>query len=331
MAFYRKLDNFSQLQAVSGMYAIKDANYEVTEENAFKTGIIVGTSEGALGPGCDFETLIADHGNAHGSAFKFPNTVYNAAGGYLSICAGVKGYNVTVTNGAQSGLQSFAYAVNVLRNGWADAMLATGSDENSDIMDELYKGLNLVADGYVAPYAGKDKFSLSDGSVSVMLETEEEAKKRGAKVYAHVLGYGMAHKSVPFGTIKGSDEALDEAVKLALMDGGVSIEDIDAVIGFADGHKVVDDIELGFINRTFKTEIPVISVKERTGEGRAASAALAAMHGALLLSGELAESEAYLLSDGKKQKTTVKGEKLNNILAISFGSGGSYCALVITK
>ncbi len=332
MAFYRKLDNFSQLQAVSGMYALKDAKYEVTEENAFKTGIIVGTSEGALGPGCDFETLIAEHGNAHGSAFKFPNTVYNAAGGYLSICAGVKGYNVTVTNGAQSGLQSFAYAMNVLRNGWADAMLATGSDENSDIMDELYKGLDLVADEYVAPYAGKDKFSLSDGSVSVMLETEEEAKKRGAKVYAHVSGYGMAHKSVPFGTIKGSDEALDEAVKLALIDGGVSIDDIDAVIGFADGHKVVDDIELGFIERAFKDKaVPVISVKERTGEARAASAALAAMHGALLLSGELKESEAYLLSGDKKQKTTVKGEKLNNILAISFGSGGSYCALVIAK
>ena len=142
----------------------------------------------------------------------------------------------------------------------------------------------------------------------------------------------MAHKSVPFGTIKGSDEALDEAVKLALIDGGVSIDDIDAVIGFADGHKVVDDIELGFIERTFKDKaVPVISVKERTGEARAASAALAAMHGALLLSGELKESDAYLLSGDKKQKTTVKGEKLNNILAISFGSGGSYCALVITK
>ena len=75
----------------------------------------------------------------------------------------------------------------------------------------------------------------------------------------------------------------------------------------------------------------VISVKERTGEARAASAALAAMHGALLLSGELKESDAYLISGDKKQKTTVKGEKLNNILAISFGSGGSYCALVITK
>lgn len=61
------------------MQALQNGNYQVTEENARETGILVGTSEGALGPGCDFEMLIAEKGNAGGSAFKFPNTVYNAA------------------------------------------------------------------------------------------------------------------------------------------------------------------------------------------------------------------------------------------------------------
>lgn len=332
MAFYRKLDNFSQIQAVSGMYALKDASYTVTEENATRTGIVVGTSEGALGPGCDFEMLIAEQGNAHGSAFKFPNTVYNAAGGYLSICSGIKGYNVTVTNGAQAGLQSFAYSINVLRNGWADAMLATGSDENSDIIEELYKGLGYVSDDFAAPYSKKDGFALSDGSVSVLLETESSAKARGADVYCRIAGYGMAHKSVPFGKISGSDEAVKQAIELALEDSGLALSDVDAVIGFANGHKAVDEIELRAYNEIFSEKKPaVISVKDRMGEGRAASAALAVAHGALLLGGKLENTDAYIIDGEKAVKTTVAGKELNTVIAVSFGSGGSYCAVVLVK
>ena len=75
MAFYRKLDNLGQLQTVSGMRALQDANFKVSDENAMDIGIIVGTSEGGLGATYDFEELIAELGNAGGSAFKFPHTV----------------------------------------------------------------------------------------------------------------------------------------------------------------------------------------------------------------------------------------------------------------
>ena len=193
MAFYRKLDHLSQMQAVSGMDALHDAAYTVTDENAGHIGMIIGTSEGAVGPSCDFQNLITQKGNAGGSAFKFPNTVYNAAGGYLSICSGIKGYNVTVTNGNQSGLQSVAYAMQVIRDGRESAMIATGTDENDAILSELYHGLGLAASEPVAPYAGKDTFPLSDGSVSLVLETADSAAARGAVPYCRVRGYGMAH------------------------------------------------------------------------------------------------------------------------------------------
>ncbi len=336
MAFYRKLDNFSQLQAVSGMCALADADYTVTDDNATEIGIIVGTSEGALGPGCDFEMLIADKGNAAGSAFKFPNTVYNAAGGYLSICSGIKGYNVTVTNGAQSGLASVAYAVNVIRQGKEKVMLATGADENSDIMDELYKKIGYVAEKPVTPYCGGDGFVLSDGCTSMMLESESYAKARGAKVYCTVEGYGMAHKNVRFGTLSGSGEALVTAIQGALADAGVTADEIDAIAGFADGFKVVDDIEKNAYIAVFGDKVaekPVITVKSRTGEGRAASAALACAHSALMLGGRIEKDDcAFAISaDGGVQTTTVYSEKLNRVLVTAYGSGGSYCAVVLSK
>lgn len=343
MAFYRKLDNFSQLQAVSGMYAMKDAGF-ISEDTGYKIpaeietdiGMIIGSSEGALAPGCDFEMLIAEKGNANGSAFKFPNTVYNAAGGYLSICSGAKGYNVTVTNGAQSGLSSIAYAMNVIRDGQEKAMLATGTDENCDIINELYSKLGHVADSRVLPYSNAENFALSDGSISIMLEDTASAKARDAKIYCHVAGYGMAHKGVRFGSITGSGEALDVAIKNALQDAGMTIDDLDAVIGFANGHAKVDAVELDAYARVFceKLEnVPVISVKERVGEGRAAAAALGCAHGALMLHGDIAsEANAYRMKqDNTLEKIAVESKDLKNILVTAYGSGGSYCAIILTK
>ena len=332
MSFYRKLDRFSQLQCVSGMYALKDGGYEITGENAPQTGIIVGTSEGALSPVCDFEMLIAEKGNANGSAFKFPNTVYNAAGGYLSICSGIKGYNVTATNGAQSGLFSAAYALDVIRAGKQKAMLATGTDENNEIMRELFGGLGLASEEPVMPYSGQDKFTLSDGSTALLLEDIDSASERGAKVYAYLTGSGSACCGVPFGTLSGSEKALETAVMEAIDDALLARDDIGAVIGFANGHKAVDAIEEEALKNLFgerANTLPVISVKDKLGEGRAASAALGAAHAALMISGDIKEQEYYTV--GGKQTGKLETSGLDNILVISYGSGGSYCAAVISR
>lgn len=334
MAFYRKLDRFSQLQAVSGMYALKDGNYTVNSDNATDIGIIVGTSEGSLSPVCDFEMLIAEKGNANGSAFKFPNTVYNAAGGYLSICSGIKGYNVTATNGAQSGLFSVGYGMNVIRLGRGKAVLATGTDENNEIIRGLYKDLGLAADTCVQPYSHSDKITLSDGSTSILLEDAETAKARGARIYARAKGFGTACRSVEFGKLTGSGEALDTAINNALADAVMSINDIDAVVGFADGHTAVDTIECDALRRVFGdklAKLPVISVKKKLGEGRAASAALGAAHAALMLHGDIAEYGCAYLDDAEVRTGTVKSAALNNILAVAFGTGGSYSAVIISR
>ena len=335
MAFYRKLDNFSQLQTVSGMYALKDADFKVTEENDKSIGVIVGTSEGALGSTYDFEELIAEKGNAKGSAFKFPNTVYNAAGGYLSICSGIKGYSVTVTSGAVSGLTSIAYAVNVIRDGQEKAMMATGTDENIPILEELYGKLGVLSSTPVMPYSGSSGFVMGDGSTSVLMETDDSAKERGARVYCHILGYGNGRKNVKFGKLAGSGEALETAIKDALDDAGVSAGEIDAVYGFANGDKIVDDIEASGLNKVFgdkMTSMPVVTVKSRTGEGRSASATLAVAHAAMMLSGEIDKDDAYIVkSDGSADSCKVESKNLNKVLVTAYGAGGSYAAVVLSR
>lgn len=335
MAFYRKLDNLGQLQTVSGMRALQDAAFTVTDDNAKDIGIIVGTSEGGLGSTYDFEELIAREGNANGSAFKFPHTVYNAAGGYLSICSGIKGYGVTITTGPLSGLDSIGYSMNVIHDGQEQAMMATGTDENIPVITEFAQKLGVAASDVVAPFANADGCVVGDGSVSILLEEEEYAKARGAKVYCYALGFGHGRKNVKFGKLAGSDEALDKAINDALADAGLKASDIDAVCGFANGFKKVDDIEKGALQRVFGDKLasmPLFEVKERTGEGRAGSASLAASEAAMLLSGELESDNAYFVAaDGSVSNKAAAAANLKNVLIISFAAGGSYSAVVFGK
>jgi 3-oxoacyl-[acyl-carrier-protein] synthase II len=330
MAFYRKLDNFSQLQVVTGMRALKDAKLSVTEENAKDIGNIVGTSEGALGSTYDFEELIGEKGNAKGSAFKFPNTVYNAAGGYLSICSGLKGYSVTVTSGPVSGLTSIAYSMNVIKEGQEKIMLATGNDENIPILDNLFNELGYKAKSVAAPYSGADGFVLGDASTSLVLEDDANAKERGATVYAHILGYGNGRKNVRFGQLSGTEEALEKAIADALADSGVKADEIDVVYGFANGMKVVDDIEKTVLSKCFG-EKPVIAIKERVGEGRAGTATLQVAHASLMLHGDIESDNAYVFSNGSVSRKTVESSGLKKALVISYALGGSYTAVVLGK
>ncbi|MCD8309538.1 MAG: beta-ketoacyl-[acyl-carrier-protein] synthase family protein [Clostridia bacterium] len=311
MAFYRKLDKFSQLQAVSGKLAIIDSGLDITEQNATDIGIVVGTCDGPMSTICDYQQDIIRKGNGAGSAFKFPNTVYNAAGGYLSICSCIRGYNVTVTNGTQSGLQSISYAVNIIRGGQASAVLATGTDENSDIMTELYTGLGLIADG------NDVGMRLSDGSTTLVLESESAVKSRNARVYAEVAGCGTAACPVEYGTLVGSEEGLKNAILLAVEDAGISFDKIDGIVGFADGIAEVDVVERNALVQLFMRrlkDIPVLNIHSVTGEGRAATAALGAAYAAFALSGD------------------IKTDKdLNTVLVISYGFGGTYTAIILKK
>lgn len=336
MAFYRKLDKFSQLQAVSGMAAIKDAGLEINDANAADIGIVVGTACGPLSTICAFQRDLVSDGNASGSAFRFPNTVYNAAGGYLSICSGIKGYNATITNGAQSGLQSIAYGCEIIRSGKSRAVLATGTDENSDIIEEFTRKAGYLADSVHGAYTEESGVVLSDGSTSLMIESADSARARGAEPYAKVAGYGMSHHSVSFGKLAGSGAALDESIAYALEDAGMKLSDIDAIVGFGNGQSVCDEEELASYKRVFAdsfANLTVFTVKDTVGEGRAAAASLSAAHAALLLSGRFdgIRCPAYRYDGSAMKSCKVGTDDINNILVTSYGVGGSYCAVILSR
>ncbi|MCQ2542877.1 MAG: beta-ketoacyl-[acyl-carrier-protein] synthase family protein [Lachnospiraceae bacterium] len=332
LAFYRKLDKLSTMQVVSGLEAIKSSGFEFTDENAEDFGMIIGTGDGPLTTVYEFQEHITKEGNQNGSAFNFPNTVYNAAGGYLSIKTGMRGYNVTITNGNQSGLASICYAANEIKQNRAKVMLASGTDENSAVMNKLYTQLGQVAGAANDIYEGQEGVVLSDGSVTMTLENASFAKSHGAKIYAEVAGSAMTHEGVEIGTIAGSEAGLEDAINEALKNAGITANDVDAVFGFGNGLKEVNEIEKKVYASVFKKAMPVINVKNYVGEARAAAATLAAAHASLTLAGELGDKQnGYIFDGASVKKETIDTTGFEYVLATSYAAGGSYCVVVLKK
>lgn len=298
--FYRKLDKLSQMTCVSGKRALANAGIDVTEDNSRRIGIVAGTSDGPQTDIANFQKGIIAAGTQSGSAFLFPNTVYNAAPGYFSIAAGVKGYNVTLSNGAASGIAAVAFASRVLRTTQNDVMIAIGADEDSEIVHMLYEKTGAIAKG----------MKPGDGATSVVLERGSSAKARGAKVYAEVLGSGFAHCPVEFGKY-GCADKLREAIRLALEESGVTAADIGTVVTCSNGIKSLSDAENEALADFADAE--KVSVKAICGEGRAASSALSVAHAAMMLDGAIA------------------GGKGGYALVLGASFGGSYNALVLKK
>ena len=195
-AFLRKLDRFSDLALLSGIVALEDAGITVDDTNADDIGIVIGTSDGPITEIVNFQKLVIEKGIENGSAFMFPNTVYNAAGGYLSIFTGIKGYNITIANGFQAGLQSVMYACEAIRRGDENVMLANGTDELTDIEADLYKNAGCIDGGVV----------LGEGSVTVILESSKAAEARGSRKYAEVAGYAVARHSASYAATEGTGD-----------------------------------------------------------------------------------------------------------------------------
>ena len=301
-AFLRKLDRLSQLQLLSGVRALEDAGITVNDDNAGIIGICIGTNEGPMTEIANFQKGIIKDGIDKGSAFAFPNTVYNAAGGYLSIFTGIKGYNATIANGFQSGLQSVCAAIGAIMFGYENIMLASGTDECTDIDHEIYSDLGNIGSG---------NFTLGEGSVTCVIEKDSSATERGAKRYAKIAGFSSARDTSGdrSDNLRLSEVSLTKVINNVLEEGGMKPEDVKCIYGFGNGIEEVDSFEMGVYKKIFGDNIEVKLVKKDFGEARAASSSL---------------QFAKLAQD-------IYEGKAENGIAVSFGTSALYSAVLLTK
>lgn len=292
LGVFRKLDKFSQLQLISGIDALKSAGITISEENERRIGTIIGTSAGPVTEVSNFQKNICEKGATAGSAFTFPNTVYNAAGGHFSIFTKTKGYCATVANGTQAGLQSVAYACDVLEKGNEDIMLAAGTDEGSDMVTYFYEHSGINGENV-----------LGEGSSTIVLETEKSAARRQAHRFAEVAGYACTHSA---GTQDYTEaQAMKAAIMKALEKAGYQPSDVEQVYAVTSNQEEKKADEQKVLTEVFGTK-EIQDVRKLTGDCRAASA-----------NAQLVEAA-----------TAIDFGTVKCALAVSYGCG-SYTAVVL--
>lgn len=217
----RRMELFIQYAVTATEQALKDANLEITEQNANDAGVSIGVGIGGLQFIEKSRDALVNHGPNRISPFFIPMTISNMASGYVSILFGTKGYSSTTTSACSSSNHSIGDASRMIERGDADIMIVGGSESTIcplaiggfGAMRALSTRNNSTAS---RPYdVTRDGFVLGEGCGILILESEAHAKKRGAKVYAELSGYGYSsdafHITAP--SLEGPKRAMLNALK----------------------------------------------------------------------------------------------------------------------
>ena len=236
----RKMDLFIQYGIAAGIQALKDSGLEVTEENAARVGVAIGSGIGGLDLIEKGHQALVEKGPRKVSPFFVPSTIVNMVAGNLSIMCGMRGPNIAISTACTTGLHNIGHAARMIAYGDADAMLAGGAEKASTPLGIAGFGAaralstrNDEPQKASRPWdKARDGFVLGDGAGMVILEEYEHAKARGAKIYCELVGFGMSgdayHMTSP--SEDGSGGAL--AMEAAMRDAGINGEQV----GYVNAH-----------------------------------------------------------------------------------------------
>jgi len=248
----RKRDIFIQYGIAAGVQAIKDAGLEVTEGNAHRIGLAIGSGIGGLLMIEKSHSVLLESGPRRISPFFIPGALINMVAGNLSIMYGMRGPNISVVSACTTGTHNIGLAARAIAYGDADVMVAGGSEmATTKLGVSGFAALRALSTRNEEPQKAsrpwdkdRDGFILGDGAGVLVLESLEHAKKRGARIYAELAGFGMSadatHITSPHPEGLGAALATDNA----LADAGMSPDSVDYINAHATSTPVGDELEV---------------------------------------------------------------------------------------
>ena len=343
----RKMDLFIQYGMAAGIQAFRDSGLEVTEENAQRIGVIVGAGIGGLYTIEKNHDALLEGGPRKMSPFFVPGSIVNMIAGNLSIEYGLRGPNLAVVTACTTGAHCIGHGARVIAYGDADVMVAGGAEMATT---------NLGLGGFGAARAlstrndapekasrpwdrDRDGFVLGDGAGVIVLEEYEHAKKRGAKIYAELIGFGMSgdayHMTSP--PEDGSGAALSMAN--AIRDAGLRLEDIDYVNAHGTSTKAGDLAETRAIKSVFGDQaykVPVSSTKSMTGHLLGAAGSVEAIVAIMAIQDNVLPPTINLDNpdegcDLDYVPHTARDTKVDIAMSNSFGFGGTNGTLIFKR
>jgi 3-oxoacyl-[acyl-carrier-protein] synthase II len=343
----KKMDKFIHYGMAAGIQAIKDSGIEVTEANADRIGVLIGSGIGGITGIENSYQAYLDGGPRKISPFFVPSSIINMVSGNLSIMFGLKGPNYSIVSACSSGAHSIGEAAMMIRYGRTDMMIAGGAEMATSPVGlggfaaaRALSRRNDDPQGASRPWdRDRDGFVLSDGAGVVVLEEYEMAKARGAKIYAEVVGVGMNsdayHMTAP--SVDGSGAA--KCMELALNDAGINKDQVDYINAHGTSTPAGDLAETMAVKRAFGDhayELCVSSTKSMTGHMLGAAGGAEAVFSILSLYNQVVPPTINLDNQDPEcdldyVPNTAREKKLDVVISNSFGFGGTNGTLVFRK
>ena len=343
----KKMDLFIQYAMAAADMAMADSGLQITEANAERVGVVVGSGLGGLPTIEKYHEAMTEGGYRKITPFFIPMLIINLAPGQISIKHGAKGPNLSSVSACATGTHSIGDAFRMIQRGDADAMIAGGTESTITPLAiggfNVMKALSTRNDDPTAasrPFdKGRDGFVMAEGAGIVILEEYEAAKARGAKIYGEVCGYGLTGDAYHLTAPSPGGEGAARCMKMALSTAGVKPEEVDYINAHGTSTPFNDLYETLAIKSVFGThakKLMVSSTKSMTGHLLGAAGGVEAVYSLLAMDRGVVPptinySEVDAECDLDYVPNTARDAKVRISMSNSFGFGGTNATLLFKK
>ena len=343
----KRLDRFCQFAMYGAVKAIRQSGLDFTQGDSYRYGVVTGSGIGGLNEIEEQHCTLYDRGPNRVSPFMIPKLMVNAASGNISVHWGLRGPNTAVATACASASNAIGDAFKLIQSDRADVMISGGSEAAITPMGlSGFARMSALSTRNDDPTSAsrpfdrdRDGFVISEGAGMVVLEEYEHARRRGATIYAEVLGYGMSadgsHMTAPDPNGAGAARAMQSA----LQDAKLNLDDIDYINAHGTSTPLGDKAESTAIKRVFESHakrLAVSSTKSQLGHMLGASGGVEFVISALALQQQVAPPTINLENqDPECDLDYIPNEprsmKLRYVLSNSFGFGGHNACLIIGR
>ena len=345
----KKMDRFIHFAMGAADQAIADSGWKPEgEEQQYRTGVMIGSGIGGL-PAIEKTAItMKERGIKKISPFFIPQSLINLASGQVSIKYGYMGPNHAIVTACATGTHAIGDSARMIEYGDVDVMIAGGAESAiCEIGIGGFASLRALSTNFNDnPTPGsrpwdknRDGFVMGEGAGIVVLEELEHAKKRGAKIYAEVVGYGMSGDAYHITAPESSGRGSTYAMKLALKHAGMNPEDIDYINAHGTSTPMGDEIEVNSVKKVFgdhSYKLSMSSTKSSIGHLLGAAGAVEAIFSVQAIRDNVAPptlnldepSEGCDIDLVAKQ---AKQRKIDVVMSNSFGFGGTNACLILKR
>lgn len=341
----KRIDRFTQFALVAGIDAVNDSGLDFTKEDPYRTGVILGSGIGGLNEIETQHTRLLEKGPDKVSAFTIPKLMLNAACGHVSIQYGLRGPSAAVATACASAANAIGDAFKAIQYDDADIMVTGGAEAALTPMGVSgFSNMRALSERNDAPTkasrpfdADRDGFVLSEGAGLLVIEELEHAKKRGAKIYAELIGYGVSSDGSHITQPDEHGTGAAKAMSRALEDGKLDKEAIGYINAHGTSTPLGDAAETAAVKSVFGSrarEVSISSTKSQLGHLLGASGGVELVFTVLALRDSLIPPTINLETPDPKcdldyTPNKARERRLAAAMSNSFGFGGHNASIIV--